>query len=161
MRTPSAKRSSGRAQAGAAPEGESAPVSAPVAPVETRRMEDVVGALMRSQTRALVFTHLSHQVISQFGVGDAGPPRLLLRLPGGGPFPADTGHIVDIALELDRMASDERVKLGRLLASYVSAPAEDVDPAAVPVGPRVPARSGEEVVEAAAVPVRRRGASVR
>jgi len=112
-------------------------------------MEDVIGALMRTQTRALVLTHLSQQVISQFGAGDVGRPKLLLRLPGGGPFPADTAHIIDIASELEQMASAERAKLARLLAAYVSAPVEDVDPAGASHGPNIPGRAGEEVVETA------------
>jgi len=113
-------------------------------------MEDIVSAVLRTQTRALVFTHLGQQVMSQFGVGDAGPPKLLLRLPGGGPFPADAAHVIDIATELERMASAERSKLARLLASYVSASTEDIDPEGMPLGPSIPPRAGEEVVEMAA-----------
>jgi hypothetical protein len=113
-------------------------------------MEDVVGALLRTQTRALVFTHLSEHVMTQFGVGDAVVPKLLVRVPGGGPFPADPEHIIVIANELRRMASNERSKLARLLASYATAAAADVDPAVDPSGPEIPARPGEGIVEASA-----------
>jgi hypothetical protein len=125
---------------------EAAEVASTTAPTgEVRRMEDVIGALLRTQTRAVVFTHLGEYVLTHFGVGDAGPPKLLLRLPGGGPFPADPEYLIDLSNELRHLASSERAKAARILASYATPAAKDVDPVAVPSGPDFPARPGEGI----------------
>ena len=77
-------------------------------------------------------------------------PTLLLLMPGGGPFAADQGVIIDLGADILQMASDERATLARLMAAAVDAKAEDVVAAGPPHGPYIAAHPGEQVVESAA-----------
>jgi len=150
MTTETRRRSRGRARTDA-PEMAAAPRADSEAQprLEVRRLEEVVAAVLRMQTRALILGHLAEESLARFGVGDAGPPKLLVRLPGGGPFAAAPEHVISVANELRRLASKERGRVERLLASYSTATAEDVDPPSVlDDGPNVAAKPGEAVIDA-------------
>lgn len=117
---------------------------------ETRSMSVVFRAIVRHQTRALMFERLAALAGDLFRDHEGRPPALLLKLPGGGPFPAELEDVCDLECELSRMASNERIKIAKLMSSDVLTKAGDVDPDEVsgePYVPSVPTPDGELVVE--------------
>ena len=118
--------------------------------LETRSMSVVFRAIVRHQTRALVFERLAALAGDLFRDHEGRPPALLLKLPGGGPFPAELEDVCDLECELSRMASHERIKIAKLMSADVLTKAGDVDHDEVseePYVPCVPAPDGELVVE--------------
>jgi hypothetical protein len=116
--------------------------------VEIRSMAVVARAVTRAQGRALVYERLAIEAANLFRGNDFRPPRLLLKLPGGGPFPVEVDDVMEIEGELAQMASEERLKVTRLLASPVHADPAEVDLRREVSGKaNVPVPEGETVVE--------------
>ena len=118
--------------------------------LETRSMSVVFRAIVRHQTRALMFERLAAVAGDLFRGNTGLPPALLLKLPGGGPFPAELEDVCELECELSRMASNERIKIAKLMSADVLTKAGDVDHDEVseePYVPCVPAPDGELVVE--------------
>lgn len=148
-RTPRRKRTTNTVTSNAASESPSVTTDTTEA-LETRSMSVVFRGIVRAQTRALVFERLAVVAGDLFRGNECRPPALLMKLPGGGAFPAELEDIIEIESELARMASSERIKIARLMASAVLAKADDVDPHEVsgePYVPYVPAPDGELLVE--------------
>jgi hypothetical protein len=108
-------------------------------------MNVVFRALVRAQTRALAYDKLGLVAGELFRGSEAKPPAFLLKLPGGGAFAAEIADVVEIEQELGRLASDERIKFAKLMASAVLADPRDVDLTPRPIPPHVPASPGETV----------------
>jgi hypothetical protein len=135
-------------EAGVAP----APHPATSPPPELRSMGVVIRAVMRGQARALIFERLAHEVARLFRGVDGEPPRLLLKLPGGGAFPCELEDVMEIERGFARMASDERLKIAKLMSSAVLADPAEVDRRdEVSRGPNVPTPEGEVLVPNPAV----------
>lgn len=108
----------------------------------------VMRAVARSQARALMYERLAIEAADLFRGNDFKPPRLLLKLPGGGPFPVEVEDVMDVEGELAQMASAERLKVVSLLASAVHADPAEVDlRRGDPGRASVPMPEGEMVVE--------------
>lgn len=121
--------------------------------VEDRGVQDlrsfsvVARAVLRAQTRALVYEHLAAVAAAHFRGTDAKPPKLLLRVHGGGPYPAEIDDVNEIELELLAAAGTARRQIGRLLRAGVLADPADVDRESPRGQPRAPIPAGEAVVE--------------
>lgn len=115
-----------------------------------RSLQVVGRAIERAQTFAMVYEHVASLVGPLFRGTENMPPKLLMRVPGGGAYAATVDDVIEIEVELLRRAADERLKIGRLLGAGVLARPEDVDRKAAVHRPVSPTPSGERVVENAA-----------
>jgi hypothetical protein len=120
------------------------------APRKTISMKKALAAITRAKTRALVFQHLGQLASREFLECDT-KPRLLLRTREGGAVPADPDTIVEIAVHLAQLASDEREKLTRLLACETLVELEDADPKATDHGPSIPSQEDTLIDSAACI----------
>jgi hypothetical protein len=98
----------------------------------TRSLQVVRRAINRAQAKALMLEHLSRAVAIDFRGTDFAPPRLLVRVPGGGAFAVEPDDVIDLELELLGLAASERSKIARILSAGVT-----VDPGDVDIGPGV------------------------
>jgi hypothetical protein len=110
-------------------------------------MRVVMRAVARAQARALMYERLAIEAGDLFRGNDFRPPRLLLKLPGGGPFPVEVEDVMEVEGELAQMASMERSRIAGLMASTVHADPEEVDlHREVPGKANVPVPEGECMV---------------
>jgi hypothetical protein len=98
----------------------------------TRSLQVVRRAINRAQAKALMLEHLARVVAIDFRGTDFAPPRLLVRVPGGGPFAVEVDDVLELELELQSLAANERSKIARIQGAGVM-----VDPGDVDIGPGV------------------------
>jgi hypothetical protein len=95
---------------------------------EERSYEVVARAVQRAQTRALIFEHLAQVAGEDFRGSDVSPARMLLTVPGGGPFPARLEDVRGVEQDLRELGDIERQKIARLMDGTVRVEPSDVDP---------------------------------
>jgi hypothetical protein len=121
------------------------PAPAPAPEVPTRSLHDVMKALMRFDSRALIFEHLAAQVVSDFTDDGGKKPRLRLQLPNGTVCRAEVDDVLDVQAALLALAASERKKVWAVRAARVP-----IDPALVDhddtPGSYTPPPAGEYVI---------------
>jgi hypothetical protein len=96
-------------------------------PTATRSLRAVRRAISRAQTRAVMLEHLARVVAIDFRGTECEPPRLLLRVPGGGAFAVERDDVTDLENDLLDLAADERSKIVRISGAGVAVDPADVD----------------------------------
>jgi hypothetical protein len=94
---------------------------------EERTYCAVARAILRGQTRALILEHAARVAGEDFRGSEVAPPRMLLTVPGGGPFPAELNDVCELEIDLMQMAAVERQKIARLMDCPVTVDPSDVD----------------------------------
>ena len=117
-------------------------------PRSTRSMKEVMRALKRATSRALIFEHLARLVGRDFMDTPAGKARLRLQLQDGSPCQPEVDDVFEIEQELVAMASEERRKSATIRAARVPIDPAVVDHYETKRGPFVAAPVGEAIVTA-------------
>jgi hypothetical protein len=117
---------------------------------EAQRLDDVLRALGRHRTEAIVFEHLSEYCASAFRGSEGRGPTKLLSTPEGVRARADVDVVLGIEQQLRRLASDARKRLADLFGAPVIVERDAVMPPPVSDEPEVLAPESEEVVDSGA-----------
>ena len=118
-------------------------------PEPPQSLNDVLDALVRRQTAALILEHLVEYVADQFRGNDSRGPRKLIAMPNGTRCRAGVDDVLGVERVLRQLAADERTKLVELRSAQVLVERSAVVPAKVARGPVQPPPEGEGVVDAA------------
>jgi endonuclease III len=124
----------------------SAPGSATEAPLESAAVQHVLRAVTRAQVKALMIEHLAKKLLENFASREGQRPKMLLRLPNGGPFAADLDDVLALNAELVALADRARARVQQLLRAPVSIPASAP---LVPPSVSLPVDPAQEVIDAA------------
>ncbi len=84
--------------------------------------QDVLREVTRGQTRALMIEYLASRLVDDFAAHGSGKPKMLLRLPNTGAFPADLDDVFQLNNDLLGMAGKARARVRQLLRSRVAVP---------------------------------------